>query len=57
MLLVDVNTPAGLLASAVFIHRLLVPSRKYFNGAAMLPKYPGLPTINPAQLSRSVSRA
>jgi hydroxyacylglutathione hydrolase len=42
-----VNTPAGLPTSAPVSQRLLVPSRKYLSGAAMLPKRVGLPKARP----------
>ncbi|MOA44068.1 hypothetical protein D3C78_1662960 [compost metagenome] len=52
-LAVEVNTPAGLPTRAPVSHRLLVPSRKYLSGAAMLPKRVGLPSARPAQFFRS----
>src|SRR5690554_7755722 len=50
---VEVKTPAGLLINAPVNQSGLVPSRKYFNGAAMLPKRVGLPITKPAQCLRS----
>ena len=44
---VEVKTPAGLSLSAPDSHNALVPSKKNFSGAAMLPKRVGLPRINP----------
>ena len=52
-LAVEVKTPAGLPTSSPLSQRLLVPSRKYFIGAAMLPKRVGLPSARPAQFFRS----
>ncbi|MNJ76728.1 hypothetical protein D3C77_740700 [compost metagenome] len=52
-LAVEVNTAAGLSTSSPVSQRLLVPSRKYFRGAAMLPKRVGLPRARPAQWRRS----
>ena len=50
---VEVKTPAGLPARSPPSQRLLVPSRKYFIAAAMLPKRVGLPRASPAQWRRS----
>src|SRR5581483_3450315 len=50
---VEVNTPAGFPASAPDTHRLDVQSRKYFRGAAMLPKRVGLPRTSPSARRRS----
>src|SRR5450830_1409035 len=50
---VEVKTPAGLPTRAPVSHRLLVPSIKYFNGAAILPKRVGLPRARAAQFFRS----
>src|SRR5690606_39883765 len=50
---VEVKTPAGLLTSSPVSQRLLVPSKKYFIAAAMLPKRVGLPRARPAQFLRS----
>src|SRR5690554_7520545 len=52
---VEVKTPAGLLINAPVNQSGLVPSRKYFNGAAMLPKRVGFPITKPAQCLRSSS--
>ena len=52
---VEVNTQAGLPASAPLSHRAEVPSRKCLSGAARLPKRVGLPSASPAQDSRSRS--
>ncbi|MNT53762.1 hypothetical protein D3C72_1908660 [compost metagenome] len=54
---VAVNTQAGLPVSAPDSHWATVPSRKYFIGAAMLPKRVGLPRARPAHSSRSRSSA
>ncbi|MNP45005.1 hypothetical protein D3C76_1388940 [compost metagenome] len=56
-LAVEVNTPAGLPTSSPPSQRLLVPSRKYLSGAAMLPNRVGLPSTRPAQWRRSSSVA
>jgi len=50
---VEVKTAAGLPASAPDTHRLDVQSRKYFSGAAMLPKRVGLPSTSPSAWRRS----
>ncbi len=50
---VDVNTPAGLPASAPESHSALVPSRKNFIGAAILPNRVGLPRMSPQHCTRS----
>src|SRR5690606_17596405 len=55
MLAVVVKTAAGLPARLPDSHRLLVPSMKYFNGAAMLPKRVGLARISAEQFFRSSS--
>ncbi len=47
------KTPAGLLTSSPVSHKLLVPSKKYFMAAAILPKRVGLPKAKPAQFLRS----
>src|SRR5579872_2718303 len=52
---VEVNTAAGFPASAPDTHRLEVLSRKYFRGAAMLPKRVGLPSTSPSAVRRSSS--
>jgi hypothetical protein len=52
---VEVNTQAGLPASAPFSHRGPLPSMNAFIGAAMLPKRVGLPSASPAHSSRSFS--
>jgi hypothetical protein len=51
--LVDVKTPAGFPVSEPDSQSVPVPSRKYFSGAAMLPKRVGLPSTSPAQSARS----
>src|ERR1700733_3139894 len=55
MVWVAVKTAAGLPASEPSSQRLAVESRKYFNGAAILPKRVGLPSIS-ASARRSSSR-
>ena len=55
--LVEVNTAAGLPDSAPSAQSPAVPSRKYFSGAAMLPKRVGLPSSRPSQWRRSSSVA
>ena len=50
---VEVKTQAGLLISVPDIHCGLVPSRKYFMAAAILPKRVGLPSARPAQSVKS----
>ncbi len=57
MLPVEVNTQAGLPASAPESHCGVVPSRKYLSGAAMLPKRVGEPSARPMQSSRSRTSA
>ena len=54
---VEVKTPAGLPARPPLNHSELVPSKKYFKGAAMLPKRVGLPTIKPAHSVKSACAA
>ena len=56
-LAVEVNTPAGLPIRPPDIHSALVPSRKYFSAAAMLPNRVGLPSARAAQSRRSSSVA
>ena len=53
----DVKAAAGLSMSAPLSHSGVVLSRKYFSGAAMLPKRVGLPNKRPLQLARSSSVA
>src|SRR5579863_6074656 len=54
-LAVELNTAAGLLTSAPDNQRLLVVSKKYFMGAAILPKRVGLPRAMPSQFFKSSS--
>ena len=49
----EVNTRGGLVHQRALRHRLQVWSRKYFSGAAMLPKRVGLPRTRPSQAARS----
>jgi hypothetical protein len=53
MVVVEVNTAAGLPTRLPFSQTPLVESRKYFKGAAMLPKRVGLPRARPTHSSRS----
>ena len=50
---VEVNTAAGLRSSVPLSQSALVPSRKYFKGAAMLPNRVGLPRSSPSHSLRS----
>ena len=50
---VEVKTAAGLSIKAPLIQMAEVWSRKYFSGAAMLPKRVGLPSTRPAHSRRS----
>ena len=49
ILLVDVNTPAGLPDSVPLSHSVVVLSKKDLSGAAIFPKCVGLPKIKPEQ--------
>lgn len=53
MLEVEVKKPAGLLIRSPLNQRSLVLSKKYFKGAAILPKRVGLPVMMPAQFLMS----
>ena len=53
MLLLLVNTLAGLPIKSPDSHTPLVPSKKYFIAAAILPKRVGLPMAKPAQVRKS----
>ena len=53
MLELLVNTHAGLPIKSPDNHTPLVPSRKYFIAAAMLPKRVGLPMAKPAHSRKS----
>ncbi|OAD20051.1 hypothetical protein THIOM_004267 [Candidatus Thiomargarita nelsonii] len=46
---IEVKTAAGLPTNAPESHKPLVCSKKYFKGAAILPKWVGLPSAKPAQ--------
>ena len=50
---VEVKTAAGLPARLPATHSALVPSRKNFTGAAMLPKRVGLPRMRPEHSVKS----
>ena len=56
-LAVLVNTVAGLLINSPESHWAMVPSRKYFMAAAMLPKRVGLPKASAAQFLKSAAVA
>ena len=53
MVLVEVNSAAGLPASVPLAHSAPVLSRKCLSGAAMLPKRVGLPSARPPHSTRS----
>jgi hypothetical protein len=52
---VELKTAAGLPAKAPCAQSELVLSKKYFIGAAMLPKRVGLPMIKPSAWANSSS--